>query len=309
MLFLLMQLDYGALTKEAIHIHWGHLVLSLVLILCQIFFLNLRWHYFLNAGKHEIPFKTSSLINIAGYFANIMFITSIGGIIAKSGLAVRHGLSLVQALFITFLDRFMTLFALIIFSALSLPFLKDILDFKISTLLSLSITAIILLVGGVLFTLRSGILKNYILSNRKRSRLLATMRLYMENYELMAKSIFYSLIAQACFILSVYALSFGIPYENQSHGIQAIEFLALIPVLALISSLPISFGGWGVREGAFIYGLGLIGYSMESAFLLSIQVGLITLIAPFIVGIPYILNADTSLFKFGTKAYSKKQKP
>ena len=69
-----------------------------------------------------------------------------------------------------------------------------------------------------------------------------------------------------------------------------------MPVLALISSLPISFGGWGVREGAFVYGLGLIGFSMESAFFLSVQVGFITLVAPFVVGLPYLLKSDMRKF-------------
>ena len=62
--------------------------------------------------------------------------------------------------------------------------------------------------------------------------------------------------------------------------------------MALISSLPISFGGWGVREGAFIYGLSLIGFTPEGAFLLSIKVGFVTLIAPFLVGLPYLLQSD-----------------
>lgn len=67
-------------------------------------------------------------------------------------------------------------------------------------------------------------------------------------------------------------------------GIYHLELVAILPVLALIASLPISFGGWGIREGAFIYGLGLIGFSPEHAFLLSVQVGLVGLIAPLVVG-------------------------
>ena len=292
--FIIMQMDYDLLMHESEKLNLWLLSLSTLLIVCQIFFLNLRWHYYLNVGRHNISFITSSLINIAGYFANILFITSVGGIIAKSGLAVRHGLSLTQAVFATFLDRFMTLAALIIFSAIGLPFLPNILDDKLLIMLALSVSGLIILIALGLIALRSGLLKDFILSNRRRSRLVSILREYTENYDLMFKTTVHSLIAQACFILAVYALSLGM--YNEGQNIHTIEFLALMPVLALISSLPISFGGWGVREGAFIYGLGLIGFSMESAFFLSVQVGVITMVAPFLVGLPYLLKADMRQF-------------
>lgn len=302
LIFLLAQLDLSVLLEKSGSINVSLLFLSLALILCQIFFLNVRWHILLNVGAHNIPFQTSSLINIAGYLANILFITSVGGIIAKSGLAVRHGLSLAQAVFATFLDRFMTLAALIVLSALGLPFLQNTMDHRLLVMLTLTVTGVIAVVFLSIAILRSGLLKNYILSSRKRSRLIATLRNYMENYDVMAKTGFCSIVAQICFILCVYTLSLGIEDSGQ-YG-HTLEFLALIPILALISSLPISFGGWGVREGAFIYGLALIGFPMESAFLLSIQVGLITLIAPFLIGLFYLLRSDVKAFLLGKDTLS-----
>lgn len=270
----------------AIHSNKFLLVLSTAFIWGQIFFLNLRWHAYLNVGRETVPFKTSVLINLAGYFANILFITSIGGIIAKSGLSIRYGVSVIHSLFATFLDRFMTLAALLTLSAMSLPLLVNVIDNKILMMLSLSIIFIILSIVIVIGFLRLGTFKNFIMADRKRSRGIATMRTFLENYPLMAKTSIYSLLAQICFIVAVFVLSFSF---SETH-IYPLEFIALIPILALISSLPISFGGWGIREGAFIYGLSLLGFSMESAFLLSIQVGLVTLIAPIIIGLPYLLQ-------------------
>ena len=293
LVFMLAHMDVGSLIGKSASLNWGLLVLSLLLVILQILFLNLRWHSYLNAGHHKVSFSISSLINIAGYLANILFITSIGGIVAKSGLAVRQGLSLIRSVFITFLDRFMTLASLIVFSAVGLPLLKDVIDHKLLVMLVLSVSGVIFIVAVSLIILRSGLLKEFILSSRKRSRIVVVLRSYTEDYGLMFKTSIYSLIAQGCFILGVYVLSLGI---EGSSDIPAIEFLALMPVLALISSLPISFGGWGVREGAFVYGLGLIGFSMESAFFLSVQVGFITLVAPFVVGLPYLLKSDMRKF-------------
>ncbi len=299
LVLLFMHMDFTILQERVGELNFGFFALSLTLIILQVLFLNLRWHSYLNVGRHDVSFQTATLINLAGYFANILFITSVGGILAKSALAVRCGLSVSQAVFATFLDRFMTLFALVFFSALGLPLLYGIVDTKINAMLVLSISAVVLIVGGGLIVLRSGFLKDYILSSRKRSRVVAMLRSYTENYKLMTETATYSLCAQGCFILAVFALSLGI--DDGGHNVHALEFIALVPVLALIASLPISWGGWGIREGAFIYGLGLIGYSMESAFFLSVQVGLVTLIAPFFVGFPYLLRADFREFLLSVK--------
>ncbi len=297
LVFLLAHLDFIILLEKAGSISVSLLFISLALILCQIFFLNIRWHILLNIGAHNIPFKISGLINIAGYLANILFITSVGGIIVKSGLAVRHGLSLTQAAFATLLDRLMTLGALIVLSALGLPFLQNSIDHKLLFMLTLTVTGVIAVVFLSFAILHSGLLKSYILSSRKRSRLVVTLNNYMKNYGSMMKAWSCSIVAQVCFVLCVYTLSLGIEYPGQNE--HTLEFLALVPILALISSLPISFGGWGVREGAFIYGLAFIGFPMESAFLLSIQVGLITLVAPFLFGLYYLLWFDVKAFLLG----------
>jgi hypothetical protein len=50
----------------------------------------------------------------------------------------------------------------------------------------------------------------------------------------------------------------------------------------LVSMIPISFAGWGVREGAMIMGLGGLGISEPNALAVSIAFGLLQLI----VGLP-----------------------
>lgn len=290
-------MDLSLLVRTTTSIQTGLFLAAIGAMLVQIFFLSMRWHAYLNVGRNKVDFKTSMFINLAGYFANILFIASVGGIIAKSGLAIRHGVSIINAVFATILDRFMTLAALIVFSALGLPFLGHVIDAKIMVMLVGSIFFISLTVACGLMLLRSGLMRDFILSNRRRSRIVATLRNFLQDFKLMRNTTLHSLCAQASFIIGVYILSLGV----DGHHSNTIEFLALMPILALISSLPISFGGWGVREGAFVYGLGLIGFSMENAFLLSVQVGLASMIAPFILGIPYFLRDDFRKYLSGER--------
>ena len=53
--------------------------------------------------------------------------------------------------------------------------------------------------------------------------------------------------------------------------------LVVIPAVMLVSMAPISFAGWGVREGAMIFGLGLLGIAATDALAVSVAFGILQL--------------------------------
>ena len=57
-------------------------------------------------------------------------------------------------------------------------------------------------------------------------------------------------------------------------GISLADCIVLIPVIVLAATLPISVGGWGVRESAAISLFGLVGVSSSDALALSVLLGL-----------------------------------
>jgi uncharacterized protein (TIRG00374 family) len=77
--------------------------------------------------------------------------------------------------------------------------------------------------------------------------------------------------------IAIYALALGL-------GVDAnlIDFLVLVPPVLLLALLPISFAGWGVREGAMVVALGLVGISPEQSIAVSVCFGL----ALIVVGLP-----------------------
>ena len=54
--------------------------------------------------------------------------------------------------------------------------------------------------------------------------------------------------------------------------------LLVVPITNLLTALPISIAGWGVREGVMIAGLGYLNVSAEAAFALSILYGILMLV-------------------------------
>lgn len=99
--------------------------------------------------------------------------------------------------------------------------------------------------------------------------------------------LFASLINQIFYFMAIFILT-----RATGVDVHALNIIAILPVIILVSSLPISIGGWGVREGAFIYGLGMVGIDAEAAFLISVQIGILGTLSVMIAGIPAILHKD-----------------
>lgn len=303
LLLILSNINLHALQDEMKNIDMVPASISLLLIMLQILFLNVRWHLLLHKYNEGIRFHLSSIINIAGYFANILFITSIGGIVTKSGLAFRQGLSLSEAFFATIIDRIMTVIALLVFCVIGMPLLYTFLSGQLLKILMIfGLCSLITTFVLVLFFKKEWPSPFHKLQKQKDA-IFDLLITFLCDGKMLFNLLFISILAQGCFILSVYVLSINSDVLNSGN---ISEFFALLPFLILISSLPISLGGWGVREGAFIYGLGLIGFSFESAFLVSVQIGLITLIAPLIVGFPYLIKSDLKDLLYANKARTSK---
>jgi uncharacterized membrane protein YbhN (UPF0104 family) len=74
--------------------------------------------------------------------------------------------------------------------------------------------------------------------------------------------------------ISVMAWCLG---RAQHLEVPLVDFLVLMPPVVLLTALPISVGGWGVREGALVYALGAVGVGASAATVLSVEMG--TLVA------------------------------
>ena len=87
-----------------------------------------------------------------------------------------------------------------------------------------------------------------------------------------------------------YVLAAGLEIE-----ISFLDCFFLVPPVILAMTLPISIAGWGVREGAMIVALGLIGVSQESALVLSILFGLGITLAALPGGVIWLFSRNRTV--------------
>ena len=87
------------------------------------------------------------------------------------------------------------------------------------------------------------------------------------------------MIIQVCTFLNVYFLFKAIGFK-----ISLVNHLAIVPVIQIISLIPLTLSGLGIREGAFVYFYGFLGVKPEIAFTVSILNFLILNGIPAVIG-------------------------
>lgn len=158
-----------------------------------------------------------------------------------------------------FMDRYIGLMALLTIGMAALPFgFRYIEDTPLKWFIPLALS-LFLLGSLAMFRLRIG--KNF----RFISGVYDYFNLYKSKKDDILKAYAYSIFIQFLSIFSVYILSIGL-----SMNISFLSFLVFVPIITLISVIPISISGIGLREGAFVFLLGHIGISPDMSVTLSI---------------------------------------
>jgi glycosyltransferase 2 family protein len=94
----------------------------------------------------------------------------------------------------------------------------------------------------------------------------------------------FAVAAQAAMGFSAYAIA-----ASLNLAVTPVDCLVLMQPVALLTALPISIGGWGVREGAMIGLFGLIGVPTSAVLVLSVQIGLLTILASLPGGVLWLI--------------------
>lgn len=286
---LLSRMDFSTIGAQLAQVQIGGMFWGGVFILAQIGLLAWRWTDLINID-HEGPvlsYRESLKITLASLLANVLFITSISGLVVRVGLTVHHGVTLAKSICAAITDRLMTLVALVIMAALFVPFFDRFVGGALHNVAYATIAVLVFTVMIFIPLFYNRAIKDLILASPKLAACAHYMLSIVRDRGLFLRIIANSLTAQFFYFISVYfiALSIGVSFNF-------FDLMSVLPVITLVASLPVSFGGWGIREGAFVYGLGLIGVPMETAFIISVEIGLLTMLATILAGVPALLSMN-----------------
>ena len=241
----------------AADIRWllgGLLLAGLVQFLCL-----LRWRIFLRMAGVEVRFSEAASIFLAGLFCNLFLPGGAGGDVVKIGLLAARGKDIGRSAISVLMDRLCGSVSMIVLGAGLMAWQSDWLA-KIPAVAGLAqaIAVYFLALAGLIalsvFLSASGLVNRLPARWPGRRRLVELAGVYSQcalqwPHTLLAAGI--SLAMLALFFLTYFcsASAYGLDLPPG-------KFLALMPAVDIISGLPVSFGGLGVREGLFAFLLG-----------------------------------------------------
>ena len=235
---------------------------------------TVRWLLVARVLTLDMPWLRAFQWVLIGHFFNQVVPSSVGGDVVRGFVAGRGTGDLPSSIVSIALDRLVGLFALL---ALIAAGQLLIMRFDDSRLYEVALAV----VGLGLCTLPGVLVLDRIFGRYFPVRIQrAALRLSRDARELIARPALSIPALCVSFAMQGINLSLIAFIANQlGANVTLSDALLVIPSVLLVASLPISLGGWGVRETGLAFGFTMIGQSPSIAVATSIIIGLANLIS------------------------------
>lgn len=286
--------DVGDSIDRLAGVNLWWLLSAMLLFAILIILATFRWRVILSALGENIPFGPASGIVTIGLFFNQVLPSNLGGDAMRIWRLHRRGAGLGRAVGSVMLDRVIALVALAVLVLATLPLASDLMsDARILVAFWLFIALVPLGLAALLWLDRLLILFARILPGRLIDALEALARdarTVLLNRRSCGAVLGFALANQILLVLLMIALAWGLGIPAQFN-----VFVVLIPPVILASVIPLSFAGWGVREGAMIAMLGTIGIGATEAIALSVSFGLVVLVGSLPGAVVWLVTGNRNL--------------
>jgi hypothetical protein len=262
---------------------------AIAVVFLQIFVGVLRWREVSAACGAPLELGRAMRYNVIGSFFNQTLPSAIGGDAVRLWLVARAGAGWRAATYSIFVDRAIGLIALAIIIVASLPWSYTLITdpHGRSALLLVDLVA---LAGGLGFLVFGALqwrwlktwwathhihacaaIANRVIFNRRRGPLVAILSLMVHVL---------AVVVAWCVVQSIAApVGFG-------------DVFLLVPPVMLITMMPISIAGWGVREATMGLAFGFAGLAASEGVNISLLFGAVFFLVGAVGGLVWILSAE-----------------
>ena len=282
-------LDISSLEADLLAVKLHMLALAMALLFAQTFVLCNRWILILRAIGVSLDWVAGWRIVLASAWFNQVLPS--GGEAVRIWMLRRHGIKWSQTLSSIVADRFIGLLTLGFLILLGMPFLIS----RIHDTVLLSAVAAIVAAAyfGAIVLMMLG---------RLPGRMTAVLPVRIMQFAALLeapllartgrKALFSSaIVVHLLTVTASYTLAIGV-----DAGLSALDAFVLVPLVIMAAAVPLSIGGWGIREGAMVGALGLVGIASDKALAISILLGLCNLVVGFIGGAVWLLAPERATY-------------
>ena len=258
--FFFFTVDYEKLSLITSRLNYTYAFLMLVLILAGNFIAAVRFRLLISVKKTIRIFDLMKQYFIGSFFNNFLP-TAIGGDAVRMFLVSQFGIPKTTAAFFIIVERLIGFYSLICIAFLSSFF------WGVPRHLSIFVTVLLLscsLVMAAIFSPRiNSLFKKFNL--RIFDQITGNINLLRSDRAIISATFILSI----CYQLVSISISYCVAMAINLH-IPVISFLTLVPLVWIVTMIPVSFGGLGLRELSFIYLLAQINIPKEGALIVSL---------------------------------------
>jgi len=286
--FLLRRVDVHALEEHILAVNPVMFGAAVLLLAAQVVVLSRRWLQVMRVTGGTISELEAWRITMISLWFGLVLPSSAGSDAVRIWLLKRQDISWGAAVKGVLADRLTALIALVFMIAVGYPFLVMRTD-NHPALLAIGALAAAGAAGTVVLCTLDKWPKR--ITNLKPVAALAEfgelLRLVMFRKPGRKRILGLAVLIHLTTVMVCVVLAMGIKAE-----LTMADAFLLIPPVILLSAFPISISGWGVREGAMVAGLGLIGMASEKALTISLLLGLASSLIGVLGGLVWLFSLD-----------------
>lgn len=273
-LIILSRVDYHKIIATIGNVDIPLLIFTnIIFIFANVILCPLKIKLLLRSDGYHIPLREVISIYWVGMFFNRFLPGGIGGDMVKVASLARLAKDTDKAVSSVFMERLSGVLAIVPITLLSMALYYKELPFSLKIDVSLFVFAVLLLtvvlfskrIMGVIISLLEG------LRFKGSERFMYKIRgsyLSFYNYKNHGSVLLQVLILALLFYLltitGMWLLALSINFNAPIH-----YFFIFLPIIFIIETIPISIGGIGVRESAYVYFFSMAGFSPSLALSLS----------------------------------------
>jgi uncharacterized membrane protein YbhN (UPF0104 family) len=267
----------------------GWMLLAALITTAQVFLAGLRWREI--AARCAAPLSTTQSFryNLIGIFFNQTLPSSIGGDAMRLWLVKRTGAGWRAATYSVFVDRAIGLIALALVVIVSLPWSFQLIDNPRGRTVLVLIDLAALAAGAgflVLGRLPWKWLKTWWPTHHAHACSRVANQVLFDRKvgaPVVLASILIHVMTAAVAWCGVRAISAPVDFG---------QVFLLIPPVVLITMLPISIAGWGLREATMMYAFGFAGLAPADGTMVSLLFGASSFLVGAVGGLVWIFSAE-----------------
>ncbi len=250
------------------------------LYLCAQFISSIRWYLLARGIGFKGKWSTYLGYYFVGMYFNLFLPTSVGGDLLKVLFLSREDKKRLKATYTVLADRVFGLAAMFLLGSMAVILDPFAIPQRLKMIL-LCLTATVFILPFFLLALKR-VIKTRWPEIGKRVEI--TLQLFQQTRTSLSALVL-SLLLQfiGMGIIAIIAKDMGLSPPPTF-------YFAVFPMIALITFLPVSLNGIGIREGGFVYFLSLKGIPIEKALTLSLSFFAVQVAAALVGGGAYILG-------------------